>query len=73
MKHEMEYKGFTVSGDIVIGDWEGDQDVPYGVNYLPDYVNDLSIKLEDEELCGKEVFTEEFEERCANALIEDTK
>lgn len=44
---ETEYSVFTVKAQVITGDWEGDPDVPRGVNYLPPYVDDLEVLVGD--------------------------
>ena len=70
IKHSCKYKSFTVSGTIIVGDWEGDPDTPNCVNRLEPYVDELWICTNDgEDYCGMEVFTVKFEDECADALI----
>jgi len=36
---------FTVSGTIVMDDWEGDPSVPGGTRRIPAYVNDTCVRV----------------------------
>lgn len=37
------WRGLDIEGKYIEGDWEGDPDVPRGVNYLPAYIDDLQV------------------------------
>jgi len=42
-KVRSEYNGLEVEAYIIVGDWEGDPDVPNGINRLPDYIDDIRV------------------------------
>jgi hypothetical protein len=42
-----DWMGLDIACTIIVGDWEGDPQVPNGVHYLPPYIDELSIKTPD--------------------------
>lgn len=40
---EIEWNGLSCVGRVIVGDWEGDTDVPNGTRTLPPYVDDLQV------------------------------
>jgi hypothetical protein len=46
-KAKDDWHGLPVTGKIIIGDWEGDPDVPNGVRTYPPYVEDLAVTTPD--------------------------
>lgn len=67
---EIEYKGLTCVGRVIVGDWEGDASVTRGVNRLPPYVEDLEIFAGADEPDIYSMFTEEARDEIIEKILE---
>ena len=50
-KHtETNYRNLLLIGEVVTGDMTGDVSIPDGINYLPPYVDELTVKIGDTDI-----------------------
>lgn len=69
---EIEYKGLTCVGRVIVGDWEGDPSIPRGTRQLPPYVEDLQVYgCDDHDIYG--MLTEAARDEIIEAIIENSE
>ena len=66
---ETEYRGFEISGHVIIGDTTGDGSVPGGISVMEPYCNDLSISINGKDDIS-DMLTADACVDCEEALIE---
>jgi len=67
---EKNFRGLLCSGDVIYGDTEGDASIPYGLNELPPYVDNIKITVPGEGEDLYDLFDQHAIDEIAELLLE---